>query len=243
MAKSPPAWPCYAQDILVGTALMTKEEVGIYFYMLNYQWVHRGLPSDQKSLRLLLNIRRDVPLVVVSKFKVCGDGMLRNERMEAERAKQEAFKAKQAANGKAGGRPRANPNETQAFSQTEAKDNPSLNPEPNPNTNPKKAFQSSVFSLQSSDKREREDGARPAWQQSLESAIACCTSVGIPRDFIETIWLQHDGTSWIDIYGRPISNFASYAASRFKNERSYRTEKSFRKPESPDDPFLRAPKK
>jgi uncharacterized protein YdaU (DUF1376 family) len=99
MAKSP-AFQFYAENFLIGTALMTKEEVGTFVYMLCYQWTHGSLPSDQKGLRQLLNVRRDVPIKVLSKFRVCEDGNLRNDRLEQERAKQAKFAESRRANAK-----------------------------------------------------------------------------------------------------------------------------------------------
>jgi uncharacterized protein YdaU (DUF1376 family) len=112
MAK-PPAFPMYAHDALVGGALMSCEEFGAYMRLLLFQWAHGSIPADQKSLRALLGLRKDISGLVLDKFKPCVDGKLRNERMEKEREKQAAFREKQKANGFKGGRPNAKPNESQ----------------------------------------------------------------------------------------------------------------------------------
>lgn len=74
-----------------------------------------------------------------------------------------------------------------------------------------------------SEVREREPCV-PEHQKNQERAIALCTGIGVPEEFIRRVWLQHDGTTWRDSQGRDISNFKSYVAGRYQTERSYRIE-------------------
>lgn len=118
----PPAFPLYAQDALVGTALMSCEEFGAYMRLLLYQWAHGSLPDDPKALKMLAGAK--VSAIVLEKFTKGEDGKLRNDRMEMERQKQSEFREKQRENGNRGGRPKLN--------QVEPKNNPSLNPNESP---------------------------------------------------------------------------------------------------------------
>lgn len=81
-----PSFPLFPSDLLVGTALMTCHELGIYVRLLCYNWSHGGLPNDMARLCKLVGDEA-IPAIVMMKFRVCDDGILRNQRMENERAK------------------------------------------------------------------------------------------------------------------------------------------------------------
>jgi uncharacterized protein YdaU (DUF1376 family) len=93
----PPAFQFYADDFLAGVADMTQAEVGAYILLLCAQWNRGYIPVITERQRMLAH--GDISDHVLSKFKVCEDGNLRNERMEIERAKQQAYKEKQSAKG------------------------------------------------------------------------------------------------------------------------------------------------
>lgn len=190
---------------------MSNEEFGMYMRLLCYQWSYGAIPSEAKRLQNLLASRRPIPAIVLEKFKLCEDGKYRNDRMELEREKQSIFRLKQALNGSNGGRP------------IKPKNNPSLLSGETQTISQKKPFS---LPLQSSKEREIEF----AWENSVDEAISICTGIGIPEDFIRRVWLQHDGTTWLDSQGRKISNFRSYLSGRYSTEMSYRNEKSSRIP-------------
>lgn len=119
-----PAFPLYCNDLLDGAAFMSNEEFGIYVRLLCKQWTHGALPDDQTLLKNVVNVPKEIPLIVMEKFKVGADGKLRNDRMEIERLKQADFRSKQKANGNLGGRPK--------LSQQEPRNNPTVNPNGSP---------------------------------------------------------------------------------------------------------------
>lgn len=104
--------------------------------LLCAQWSEGSLPDD--DVELSSYGRGDTSLTRVRlKFKKGEDGRLRNDRMEHERAKQTAYREKQAENGQKGGRPR-NPSLTQAFSLNNPAGNPNKSsPSPSPSPSPK----------------------------------------------------------------------------------------------------------
>ena len=131
----PPAFQFYPDDFVAGTTILTTEEVGAYILLLCHQWSVGHVPDDEALIRRIARITQAFPLgLVLSKFQKV-DGVLKNARLEAERAKQVAYREKQAKNGQKGGRPKglANPSltqaETQTQSQTEAKKS---SPSPSP---------------------------------------------------------------------------------------------------------------
>lgn len=126
--KPSPAFQFYPQDFLVGTADMTAEEVGGYIRLLCYQWAKGSLPNDDKKLSQLSGISDGLSLGNVSvKFRLCEDGLKRNDRLELIRLEQEEYRKKQSNNGSKGG----NPN----FQN--GKHNPYYKPKDNPPHNPK----------------------------------------------------------------------------------------------------------
>lgn len=100
-----PAFQFYPRDFLVGTALFSNEQKGIYVTLLCYQWDHGRLPSDVKKLSRLAGCSVSKFNGVLSKFKDDGEGHIYNERLENERLKQDKYRDGQSENGKKGGRP------------------------------------------------------------------------------------------------------------------------------------------
>lgn len=96
-----PAYQWYPKDILSSkrVSMMTLQEEGAYRRALDYCWLHGDLPADVKALAKLIgkNCPVRVAQVVRSMFLVEG-GALRHDRLDAERAKQKEFGAKQKKN-------------------------------------------------------------------------------------------------------------------------------------------------
>jgi uncharacterized protein YdaU (DUF1376 family) len=92
--------PLYARDWLTGTRLMTPSERGIYMDLLCYQWELGALPADPEDLALLIGCRLEefkrAWLKVAPKFQTV-DGQLSNVRLESERRKAEAQRARRRA--------------------------------------------------------------------------------------------------------------------------------------------------
>jgi len=93
----------YAQDFLIGTDLMSSDEVGLYIRLLSYQWVlpEHSLSSDQNELiRLSRWEGASIPPRVLAKFEN-RNGRLVNPRLEQERMKVAEYSTVQSANAKA----------------------------------------------------------------------------------------------------------------------------------------------
>lgn len=129
----PPAFQFYPNDFVSGTRTLNTEEIGAYILLLCHQWNAGYVPDDETLIRRIAGLTQAFPLgLVLSKFEKV-DGVLKNARLERERAKQSQFRDKQAANGRKGGRPKG-------------LDNPSLSQPERvglANTEPKKSSSSS----------------------------------------------------------------------------------------------------
>lgn len=149
-----PAFQFYPQDFLVGTAEMSCEEVGGYMRLLCYQWAKGGLPNDNKKLMQLTGITDPYVLGNVSvKFRLCDDGMLRNDRLVKIKIEQDEFHEQQRQNGRKGGNPafqvgKKNPYYPQKDNRPlSSGDNPKDKRPHNPPHNPKITPSSSSSSL------------------------------------------------------------------------------------------------
>lgn len=124
-----PAFQFYPHDFLVGTADLTAEEVGGYIRLLCYQWAKGSLPNDDKKLMQLSGITDGLSLGNVSvKFRLCDDGLKRNDRLEKVRLEQQEYRRKQSENGQKGGNPNFKPGNPNPYYK---KDNPQDNPKIN----------------------------------------------------------------------------------------------------------------
>jgi uncharacterized protein YdaU (DUF1376 family) len=95
-----PAFQFYPADFLVGTAMMSAEEVGCYIRLLCYQWDSNGLPNDDAQLARLGGCHGNAVALIRHKFGMCQDGLLRNARLEEVRQEQEQYREKQRENAK-----------------------------------------------------------------------------------------------------------------------------------------------
>jgi len=96
-----PAFQFYADDFIGGTVELTAQEVGCYVRLLCYQWGNGSVPESHQKLKRICGSR--VSDSVLSKFP---NGV--NPRLEQERLKQEVYREKQAANGRASAQARFN---------------------------------------------------------------------------------------------------------------------------------------
>lgn len=129
--KTSPYVAFYPSDFLVGTMCMSAEEVGAYMRLLCFQWQQGGIPKEEDKLARISGLPARKLTLVLTKFDLHEDGLLKNQRMERERVKVESFRDRQSENGKKGGRPRKpkdsptdpteNPRVPSGFSQTETK--------------------------------------------------------------------------------------------------------------------------
>ena len=77
-----PAFQFYAADFLVGTAMMSAEEVGGYIRLLCYQWTHGSIPNDDAVLQRLTGCGGNAVASIRHKFGIGSAGGLVNERLE-----------------------------------------------------------------------------------------------------------------------------------------------------------------
>ncbi len=97
--SKPPAFQFYADDFLGGVADMTQAEVGAYILLLCRQWSSGEIPTDPARASLIA--KGEVTPHVLAKFP---GG--KNARLEAVRAEQAAYRAKQASAGAQGAQKR-----------------------------------------------------------------------------------------------------------------------------------------
>lgn len=120
-----PAFSFYARDFLVGTVALSLMECGAYIRLLAYQWDHGSVPAEHAALARICGCAEGqmgkLWLVLGPKFPRGADGVNRNPRLEVERAKQAGRRAALVANGKKGGRPRINLEESKRFTKDKPK--------------------------------------------------------------------------------------------------------------------------
>ena len=136
--SKPPAFQFYADDFLAGTFTMTLEERGLYITLLCRQWTQGHVTPDEVS-RLGSTAVQPAVNHVLTKFQPDENGNLKNARLEAERGKQNAFRALQAAKGRASAEARLNRGSTAVQPSGEPKGQPKPNspsPSPSPSNTP-----------------------------------------------------------------------------------------------------------
>jgi uncharacterized protein YdaU (DUF1376 family) len=101
-----PAFQFYAENFLNGTADMTTSEVGIYIRLLCHQWHKGALPNEDRKLLQMSGGRKVDLIAAKEKFELCGDGMLRNFRMEKTRLEQIEYRKSKSESGREGAKKR-----------------------------------------------------------------------------------------------------------------------------------------
>jgi len=105
-----PAYQWYPRDFLADVLTLEDGEELLYRRLLDYQWLHHEVPSSWsrmgKAARMTAAKVKAYWPAISSHFPDKGPGGgWQNRRIERERAKQEAYRAKQRDNGTRGGRP------------------------------------------------------------------------------------------------------------------------------------------
>lgn len=93
MAASPPSFPFFPSDFLMGTADFSADEVGFYIRLLCFQWANDGIPDKPKMIALIgglsyQKVRHLWPKLRRKFYYSSMDGRWRNARLEDERVKQ-----------------------------------------------------------------------------------------------------------------------------------------------------------
>lgn len=116
-----PAFQWYAAEYLADerVAQLTLEAEAVYVRLLSYCWREGSIPANPVQCAPLCkyaDVKVIKPALALFMKSPSQPGRLIHKRLEEERGKQEAFRAKQAENGRNGGRPRKakpNPDESQ----------------------------------------------------------------------------------------------------------------------------------
>jgi uncharacterized protein YdaU (DUF1376 family)/coenzyme F420-reducing hydrogenase delta subunit len=125
MANSP--WfKMYAGDFLTDTNAWDVVEVGIYIRLLCTQWVNGGLPNDMARLARVCGVNKELFVeawkYIGEKFILCGDGLLRNGKMEEVRMAGAAYTIKKKMAGAAGGKAKAKQTSSKSVANGEQSD-------------------------------------------------------------------------------------------------------------------------
>ncbi len=185
----PPAFQFYADDFLAGVADMTQAEVGAYILLLCHQWGRGKIPPDGE--RVALVAKGPVTPHVLEKFP---GGQ--NERLEAERAKQDEWREQQRAKGQASARARMNRGSTTVqprFNRGSTTVQPNTQPEansPSPSPSPIKHTHTPF-----------------ADRPSLEEVKTAAQFIGLAPWKAEDWWNEMEGGGWLDYNHRPVANW------------------------------------
>jgi uncharacterized protein YdaU (DUF1376 family) len=96
--RKAPAFQFYADDFLAGTLEMSQEEVGQYIRLLCHQWNRGSIPVETEKQQRLTGGCVSVDVLV--KFRLCEDGLLRNERLETVRSEKDRYLQQQSQKGR-----------------------------------------------------------------------------------------------------------------------------------------------
>ena len=188
----PPAFQFYADDFLAGTMDLSAEEVGAYIRLLCHQWNRGGLTTVKPRLNRIAGTV--VTAEVLEKFTQGEDGLLRNERLEDERRKQEEFRAMQSAKGRksAEARRRKQPDGNRGSTVVENRLQPNGN-SPSPSPSP-------IL-------EEREQGRIASGDvPRVEEVIAFGDRSGVGPDVCRKFFEHYEGNNlWLNQHGRLIN--------------------------------------
>lgn len=110
--NKPPAFQFYAKDWIADTARLSLEEEGAYIRLLSHQWATGPLANEECELASILGITlrrfRKLWVRLARYFPSLEPGMIANERLEHERAKQAAYREQKANAGRTSAQRRAN---------------------------------------------------------------------------------------------------------------------------------------
>ena len=97
-SRKAPAFQLYTDDFLAGTLEMSQEEVGQFIRLLCHQWNRGWIPVETEKQQRLTGGCVSVDVLV--KFRLCEDGLLRNERLETVRSEKDRYLQQQSQKGR-----------------------------------------------------------------------------------------------------------------------------------------------
>ena len=183
----------YADDFLAGTLEMSQEEVGQYIRLLCHQWNRGSSPVEtEKQQRLTGGC---VSVDVLAKFRLCEDGQLRNERLEAVRSERDRFLKQQAEKGRKSA-------ESRKLKPTTVQ--PDIQPESNSgSTTVEIRLQPEVNSPSPSPSSKEEENIAPKAQRSrfapptIEEVESQCSQIGLPAIEATKFVNYYESKGWI----------------------------------------------
>lgn len=202
-SKPSPAFRFYPGDFLSSTkvASMSMTERGVYITLLSHCWLSDGLPTDRGALARIVGMKLvqfqrmwDGPLCECFFER---KGRLRNPRLDRERQSQDEYRAKQAANGAKGGRPKGlgYPRQTQEKPDSKARKSYS--------------YSSSSSTSERTTEQERETASPPPsalmamWNAIVQKPIPECRGLSAKRKTHAAARLaERPLPEWDDIIGR-----------------------------------------
>lgn len=214
--KRYPYFPLWARDFLMSPTVrsMSATQLGAYILLLCLDWDNDGLPDDDAACMAYLPrdaVDHDFARVVREfREKHPETGRRTHRRANAERIRNLDFSAKQAENGRKGGRP---PKAIASHGKTQnnpalSVGNPTGKPDEAPNTNP----DPDGISIQP---RSGVGKNRPLTESD---AIQQCKAdlVPAPDEFTAQCFHQLEAVSWIDATGlREVTHFTAYVRKAY----------------------------
>jgi len=190
--RKAPAFQLYTDDFLSGTLEMSQEEVGQFIRLLCHQWNRGSIPVEtEKQQRLVCGC---VSVDVLAKFKLCEDGLLRNERLESVRSERNLFLQQQSEKGRKSAEMRrlaatgVQPNLNRSSTAVQPVLQPDSQPEsnsPSPSPSPKEEDRSH--------KSTRQRFVPPA----LAEVESRCSEIGMPLIEAQKFINYYESINWI----------------------------------------------
>jgi uncharacterized protein YdaU (DUF1376 family) len=116
--------PLFCDDLIASCVDMTPSCFGAYMRVLCYAWTRGGVPDDEAACcRITGGMQPSDWAAIRSRMMVLEDGRLSHQRLELERVAVAELKAKKAAAGKMGGRPKANGKQTESKTKADTHEN------------------------------------------------------------------------------------------------------------------------
>ena len=191
--RKAPAFQFYADDFLAGTLEMSQEEVGQFIRLLCHQWNRGSIPVEtEKQQRLTGGC---VSVDVLAKFRLCEDGLLRNQRLEAVRSERDRFLQQQSEKGRKSAesrklastavQPDTQPESNSGSTVVEIRLQPEVNsPSPTPTPNKEKSIASEP---------QRSRFAPP----TIKEVEDRCLEIGLPTSEASKFVNYYESKGWI----------------------------------------------
>ena len=197
--KTAPSFPFYPGDFIMGTMLMSAEEVGAYIRLLCFQWEQGHLPDCPTKTARIAGISEKKLSPVLEKFHRDDQGKLVNKRLEEVRESREHFLEIQRRNGQRGGRPKKPEKEPMGLPSVSnglTQDEPKKTlPSPFPVLHSPSPLSSSIILSEISPVETKPDSNKKS-RCTLEEARAFAVSLGLPALDGESCFWKWEGNGW-----------------------------------------------